>query len=279
MDNAKSKWDRLLKSAKQANLAFKKYDDSGMYYREVYFEPKTGIASILRKEANPNEWNPASAKLSLASGTKGFSEGHAGGVVANATRFFREKPTFKALREVIVPLHLSETPDEPLLIWSAACSTGAEAYSYAMYTHRLLSLAKARCQFKIFATDINHKLIEGAKIGEYRVNKNDIEDYTPYFQKYGTLVGDKLKFGNEIKKFISFSAFDLKLSPRKKGFSMIVCANVFQYYDDDARIHFIENFVSAIRRPGYIFVGPIKDHISKSFGLKKLPQYKMFLVP
>jgi chemotaxis methyl-accepting protein methylase len=175
-------------------------------------------------------------------------------------------------------MHLGETPDEPFLFWSAACSTGAEAYSYAMYIHRLLARAKATCPFHVFATDINQKLIESAKVGEYKVSQSDRDDYRAYFERYGTLSGDKVRFGKEIQKFISFSAFDLKRTPRKKGFRMLVCANVFQYYDDDARVHFMENFMSAVARPGYIFVGPLKDHIVQRLGLTKLTRYKMFLV-
>ncbi|MBI5636512.1 MAG: hypothetical protein HZA03_00930 [Nitrospinae bacterium] len=277
-DNSRWKWDRMLAIARKASLNLKRHDEGGLYYREVHFDPKAGHAAVFRKKANPHDWNPASARLSLESGTKGFSEGHAGGVVANATRFFREKTTFTALREVVIPRHLAETPDEPFLFWSAACSGGAEAYSYAMYIHRTLARLKAACPFKVFATDINQKLVEGAKIGEYKAGKNDLRDYRAYFQRYGALDGDTMRFGKEIQRFISFNTFDLKRKPRKKGFRMVVCANVFQYYDDEARTHFLENFISAAARPGYIFVGPVKEHIVRTLGLGKLAKYKMLLV-
>lgn len=276
-DNAKWRWDRMEKIIVKAGLDFRKFDATGLYYREVHFEPKSGAANVFRKEANPQDWNPASAKLSLESGTKGFSEGHAGGVVANATRFFRERSTFAALRELIVPEHLAQTPEEPLLIWSAACSTGAEAYSYAMYVHRLLARAGARCPFKIFATDINQRLIQSAKIGRYKVNKSDVVEFRAYFEQYGTLKDDVLQFGKDIQRFVSFGAFDLKRVPRRKGFRMVVCANVFQYYDDDARTHFLENFKSAVSRPGYIYVGPVKNQMADALGLVKLTKYKLLL--
>jgi len=277
VDNALWKWDRMLEIARKYFLNLKKYDEGGLYYRAIHFDPKSGIASVSRKKANPRDWNPASAQLSLESGTKGFSEGNAGGVVANATRFFRQKTTFTALREVVIPAHLAETPDKPFLFWSAACSGGAEAYSYAMYIHRILARAKATCPFRVFATDINQKLVEGAKAGVYTVSKSDVEDYKAYFQRYGTLDGETVRFGKEIRQSISFSTFDLKQKPRKKDFRMVVCANVFQYYDDEARTHFLENFISAVTRPGFIFVGPVRDPIIRALGLKKLPKYKMFL--
>jgi chemotaxis methyl-accepting protein methylase len=277
-NNAGWKWSRLVKILQQQGMPFKKFDEGGLFYREIFFDPKRGSVAIYRTEANPDDWNPASAKLSLDSGTKGFSEGNAGGVVANATRFFRETPSFTALRELVVPAHLSQTPDEPLLIWSAACSTGAEAYSYAMYTHRLLKLAGASCPFKILATDINAKLVEEAKKGVYKARKNELEEFRAYFNHYGTVRGDVVHFNENIKRCITFNPFDLKNRPRAGGFRMIVCANVFQYYDDDARTHFLQNFISALASPGYLFVGPLKDHVFKPLGLKKLSKYKMFLM-
>lgn len=277
-DNSQWKWDRMLEIIRKASLDLKKYDEGGLYYRAIHFDPKSGLATIARKKADPHDWNPAAAQLSLESGTKGFSEGHAGGVVANATRFFRQESTFAALREVVIPAHLAETPYKPFLFWSAACSGGAEAYSYAMYIHRLLTRAQAPCPFKVYATDINQKLIESAKIGEYRTGKNDIKDYKAYFQRYGTIDGDIVRFGKEIRQFISFNTFDLKQRPRKKGFRMVVCANVFQYYDEVARTHFLENFISTVTRPGYIFVGPVREPIIHALGLKRLTKHKMLMV-
>lgn len=276
-DNSRWKWDRMLEITRKDLSDLKKFDEGGLYYRTINFDPKSGLAAVSRKKADPHDWNPASANLSLESGTKGFSEGHAGGVVANATRFFRQKSTFTALREIVIPTHLAETPNEPFLFWSAACSGGAEAYSYAMYIHRTLSRANATCPFKVFATDINQKLIESAKIGVYKTNKSDIADYKAYFQRYGTLDGETVRFGKEIQRYISFSAFDLKQKPRKKGFRMVVCANVFQYYDDEARMHFLENFISSVTRPGYLFVGPVREPIIRALGLKKLNKYKMLV--
>ncbi|MBI3795081.1 MAG: hypothetical protein HY280_10205 [Nitrospinae bacterium] len=276
-ENSKWKWVHLQKIAKKAFANLQEGENGGLYYRTISFETKSGVVTVARKKANPNDWNPASANLSLESGTKGFSEGNAGGVVANATRFFRQESTFKALREEVIPTHLRETPDQPFLFWSAACSAGAEAYSYAMYIHRTLARAGATCPFRVYATDINQTLVEGAKSGEYKVSKSDIANFKAYFQRYGTLEGDTVVFGKEIKQFITFGTFDLKQRPRKTGFRMVVCANVFQYYDDDARMHFLENFISAVTRPGYIFVGPTRDSTLRELGLRKLAKYNVLL--
>ena len=59
-------------------------------------------------------------------------------VTTNKTDFFREPSHFEFLRDVAVPhlLRQSETKHANLKIWSAACSTGAEAYTCLLYTSR-----------------------------------------------------------------------------------------------------------------------------------------------
>ncbi len=277
-DNAIWKVGKLSAVAVAASLTPKSYDQGGLYYRKIYFEPKSGKTGIFREKADPSDWNPAKAKLTIDSGTKGFSDGQAGGVVANATRFFREESTFTALRELVLMEHIRLTPDKPLMIWCAACSSGVEAYSYAMYIHHLFTKVKAKCSFAVYGTDINAKLIEKAKIGEYKVSQTDMDSYRPYFERYGTIDADKMsvRFGDEIQRHLSFGVFDIKNVPRRKGFRMIICANVFQYYEDDARAHFMRNFIGASLRPGYFFVKPMSVKAVSDFGLSELRRYRLF---
>jgi chemotaxis methyl-accepting protein methylase len=174
-----------------------------------------------------------------------------------------------------VPEHLRLAPNEPLTVWCAACSNGVEAYSYAMYIHRLLTRIKADLSFKVFGTDINQQLIETAKKGEYEISKGDLRDYSAYFKRYGELDGDKIRFGDEIRRHLSFRTFDIRSRPRKHRFNVIICANVFQYYKDEAREHFLKNFVDVSKLPGYIFVGPMSPEAIDRFGLTNLLKYKM----
>jgi len=274
-DSAKWKIERLIQVVKAESIIVMQHDLNGSYYRKIFFEPRTGTLSVFKEEINPDHCNPASANLSLEDGARGFKEGQASGVVANATRFFRQKSTFTALRELIVPEHLRLTPNEPLHVWCAACSSGVEAYSYAMYIHRLLTRVKADLSFKVFATDINQHLIETAKQGEYEVSDGDLREFKAYFERYGTLDANRLRFADEIRRHLSFRTFDIKNRPRKRRFHMIICANVFQYYHDDAREHFLVNFVDASMRPGYIFVGPMNPKTIRRLGLSNLVKYKM----
>jgi len=274
-DNSRWKIQKLRETAMAESITPQEFDLNGLYYRKIYFDPKSGNVSVYKEQADPSTWNPATANLSLADGTRAFSEGQAGGVVANATRFFRETSTFKALRELIIPEHLELNSGKPFNVWCAACSNGVEAYSYAMYIHRLLHRARASIPFTVFGTDINSELIKKAGAGEYEINDKDIESYKAYLNYYGTMTANRITMKQEIRRHLSFRVFDIRNKPRKRRFNMIICANVFQYYNDDARAFFLENFVGAAQRPGYIFVGPVKKRIIKSLNLEQLINYRM----
>ena len=53
-------------------------------------------------------------------------------LATNETTFFRDVKPFDALRDVVLPDVLTSNDGRQLAIWSAAASTGQEAYSLAM---------------------------------------------------------------------------------------------------------------------------------------------------
>jgi len=53
-------------------------------------------------------------------------------MTTNETLFFRDGRPFDALRQTLIPERTSRQFDKVLRIWSAACSTGQEAYSISM---------------------------------------------------------------------------------------------------------------------------------------------------
>jgi len=277
-DSAKWKIAKLVNITRSHGMSAKQIDINGLFYRKIYFDPVGGAVDIYREVANPDHWNPAKANLSLEDSSRAFSEGQAGGVVANATRFFRDKNVFAALGDLVIPEHLEKTPRNPLYVWSSACSNGAETYSLAMFIHQRLEELGSRAKFMVFGTDINPHLVDAAKSGIYQLIKSDLTRWRPYFERYGQLDGGDIIFGDEIRRHVSFRVFDLKNRPRKYRFRMIVCANVFQYYSNEARRFFLENFIAVSQKPGYIYVGHASDEIIGGLDLHRLSDYKILLL-
>lgn len=263
----------------QRALRLTEQETAGSFYRQIFFEVSTGSVDLFQEPASAEQGNPGKATLSLSDSTQVFRAGDSEGVVANATRFFRESKTFHGLREWVVPEHIETRPGVPFKLWSSCCSSGIEAYSYAMFLHRLLQHLNSPVSFGVIGTDINDDLIETARKGAYKVSASDYEKYKPYFDLYATKEGDKVTFGPTIRRFLSFHPHDIKKPARKHRFNVIICANVFQYYKDDARLHFLRNFASVLESPGYLFVGPMREEMAAEAGLAPLGRYGFLYKP
>jgi chemotaxis methyl-accepting protein methylase len=277
-DTARWQIDRLQKALAGSGLTVRLLDDRlGSAYRTVRYRPKARTLEVAHVQENAAHWSPAASALGIADGVRIFSQNAVTGKVANATRFFREQKTFRALRERIVPDFL-QRGGRTFRVWSAACSSGEEAYSYAMYLMRLRERAGASFKIEIFGSDVNESLLQRAREGVYDVPTKDVQEYGAYFRRYGSLEGLRFTVGEEIRTCTRFGIFDIRKQPRRHRFHFIVCANVFQYYNDEARMHFLQNFAAACERPGYVYVNNARRETAEALGLQTVPPYGIIRV-
>ncbi len=156
----------------------------------------------------------------------------------NETYFFREEKQFKYLQSNIFAQWPYTRGSEPINIWSAACSTGEEAYSLSL-------LAKA-CHVKvnIIASDINEAVLEKCKNGVFKessIRKGDGEDFhfllKPYIQEDRSIkitgeIQDCIKTRNINLNSITDFATSLTL-PKQQN--IIFIRNVFIYFNFESR--------------------------------------------
>src|SRR5271157_6394573 len=89
-------------------------------------------------------------------------------LLINVTSFFRDPKAFELLaKEVIPDLVRSHSPDRPLRIWVAGCSTGEEAYSFAMLLREQIAAAAVPITLQIFASDVDPEAVGNAREGLY----------------------------------------------------------------------------------------------------------------
>ena len=279
---SRSSWqvERLRRVLRDMKLDAKTLDVLGEdVRRKIAFNLDTGMVRFSGKQEDPSRWNPSKGTLNINDGKSVFASDSVTGVVANATRFFREKNTFKGLRELVFPEYLHRGGTMTFTLWSAACSSGQEAYSYAMYLSRLRERSNAPFPVKVLGTDINESLVEEAKKGAYVVSDGDIRDFSAYFNRYGKLEGDRFTVGRDVQAMTHFRPYDISKPVQQTRFHVIICANVFQYYAPPARRHFLELFVQACHRPGYIFVGPPDREAVRELELEYFPKYGLLRVP
>lgn len=143
------------------------------------------------------------------------------------------------LREPEVLQHLTQTtmPQLPSTgtwrIWSAATASGAEAYTIAILFAEALGLERTRQKIAILGTDISPPMIASAEVGVY--GERNLELMPPllrrrYFQPEGSR---KWSVIPELKQVCTFRRMNLHSAPWpfKKLFHVILCRNVFYYFD------------------------------------------------
>src|SRR5437763_1731861 len=152
-------------------------------------------------------------------------------VTVNVTAMFRDPTFYRAFRAKVVP-HLRDYPF--VRIWHVGCSTGEEVYSMAILLHEEGIYEKA----KIYATDLNAKMLDQAKKGVFSLSnmqlytKNYIEaGGTSDFSEYYKVVGEKVVFNPFLQKNMIYAEHNLVTDSSFNEFDIILCRNVLIYFN------------------------------------------------
>lgn len=175
-------------------------------------------------------------------------------VTTNETSFFRHDKQFQALEGMIVPEILEKKVGSTLNVWSAAASMGKEAYTLAMVLKSMPEL-KAKT-IKILGTDLNQKVLEIAKQGEYNIK--DVKSVEPKYKKFYIEHKDEgiVEMGNELKKIIDFKRYNLMDSfSRFPKMDIIFCRNVFIYFPKDVQSKIVKKFYEQLNPGGFFVLG------------------------
>jgi chemotaxis protein methyltransferase CheR len=177
-------------------------------------------------------------------------------LTTNKTDFFRESRHFDYLVESILPEWL-ESKAQTFTVWSAASSTGEEAYTLAMVLDRYLPKDR---NFKILATDIDTEVIAKAQNAVYsNAKKEEIpQEYHSRCLDFGK--GDVkgwFRIKRHLKERIVFKQHNLieKMAPAENAFDLVLCRNVLIYFLPET-INFVQKkLYSTVKPQGYFFIG------------------------
>ncbi|NOX09657.1 MAG: protein-glutamate O-methyltransferase CheR [Gammaproteobacteria bacterium] len=227
------------------------YDHAGINLSD---EKKTLVTSRLSKRLRHHSLTTFQEyfDLVIASPEGGERQTAIDLLTTNETYFFREPKHFEFLeKEVLANWQGRKT----FRVWSAASSTGEEAYSIAM----LLDDRLGRRPWEIFGSDISSRVLEKAQQGHYLQNRIDgiPKEYLRTYclkgmgEQEGTLLIDK-----KLRQRVSFSAVNLKRPLGDVGiFDIIFLRNVLIYFDMDTKRLIIKQLVEKMHPDGYLFIG------------------------
>lgn len=173
----------------------------------------------------------------------------------STTEMFRDPSYFKAFREKVIP-YLKSYPS--IKIWVAGCSSGEEAYSFAIIFKEENLLDRVM----IYATDINPVILEKAKAGIFKLDdmKKNSTNYqnaggTASLSDYYTANYNAVAIDPELKKNIVFADHSLATDSVFSEMQFISCRNVLIYFDKELQNRAITLFNDSLSMNGFLGIG------------------------
>jgi len=173
-------------------------------------------------------------------------------LTTNETYFFREHKHFDLLRQLV-----SQAPRRaaPFRVWSAASSTGEEAYSIAM----VLEDRRQGHPWEVLGSDISSRVLERARLGHYPMERarHIPADYLKRFClkgkgiQEGTLLVDR-----ELRRRVQFMPVNLNAPLPSLGmFDAIFLRNVMIYFNDATKREVVGRILGHLRPGGHFLIG------------------------
>ena len=178
-------------------------------------------------------------------------------MTVNETSFFRDSRPFELMRLNLLPkLIQSRRHIRKLTLWSAACSTGQEAYSLAILLRESFP-ALAGWKLTIVGTDICARTIQQAHSGRY--SKIEVNRGLPpaALAKYFHQKDDTWEVAPEIRTICTFRQITLhtSLALRAERFDGILLRNVMLYFSEETRRQLVTAVHRVLAPDGFLILG------------------------
>lgn len=184
-------------------------------------------------------------------------------ITTGETLFFRDMAPFDLLRHKLLPElfdHMTRTNQRrPVRIWSAACSTGQEAYSIAILWRELLGTG-SRFELRLVGTDISDQAVARASSGIYNTHEVSRGMSEPMLAKYLVRQGDQYQIRADIRQMATFRTLNLLTELGGMGrFDIIFCRNVAIYFPDAVKTSLFTRLGRQLEPGGSLIIGSMES--------------------
>jgi chemotaxis protein methyltransferase CheR len=169
----------------------------------------------------------------------------------NHTFFFREPQVLDVFRDRILP---SLADREAIRIWSAAASSGDEAYTLAIVATETLGRTGIEDRVAVLGTDISEPMIARAESAIYGASHLE-QTPDPILRRYFTPIGkEQYRVIDDLRRMCTFRRMNLKATPYpfRKPFHVVFCRNVLYYFDRDHQISTLESLYDVTAPGGWL---------------------------
>ncbi|MQP63939.1 chemotaxis protein CheR [Niveispirillum sp. SYP-B3756] len=177
-------------------------------------------------------------------------------MTTNESSFYRDQKPFDQFKAVVLPMLLANRQAKKTIrIWSAACSSGQEAYSLAMLLNEE-GAKLAGWKIEIIGTDLSGEMVAKARAGLY--TQFEVQRGLPItlLVKYFKQTGDKWQISDEIRNKVQYREYNLlgDLSPLGQ-FDVVFCRNVLIYFDQPTKGKVLEAIAKQMPADGVLYLG------------------------
>jgi chemotaxis protein methyltransferase CheR len=175
-------------------------------------------------------------------------------MTTNETYFFRDPAHYDAIAAKLLPrLKEERAGTYKLRFWSAASSTGQEAYSLAMM---LLENGFAGWNINILGTDFSSAIVDRARAGKYHQIEVNRGLPASLLVKHFIRSGVEWQLSDALRQMVRFDTIDLRNSMRALGpFDLVFCRNVLIYFDAETKNKILKEIHGTLFRGGWMLLG------------------------
>jgi chemotaxis protein methyltransferase CheR len=177
-------------------------------------------------------------------------------MTTNESFFFRDDKPFVHFRTQALPrIAAARSISSPIRIWSAASSSGQEAYSLAMIVAECKQLIGER-RVEIIGTDIAREQLVRAREGVY--SQFEVQRGLPVqmLMRWFRKEDNNWRIHDQIRGMVQFREFNLLSDPRALGhFDIVFCRNVLIYFDQITKGRVLETIAGVMPADGLLYLG------------------------
>jgi len=232
---------------------------------------ETRLGPILRREGM-RDLTALAARLG-SPGTEKLAQEVVEAMTTNESLFFRDTKPFQHFRTQVLPrLNAARPAGAPLRLWSAAASTGQEAYSLAMILTDCQALLGQR-KVEILGTDIAREPLARAREGLY--SQFEVQRGLPVqmLMKHFRKEADSWRLSAALRAAVEFREWNLLADLRPLGtFDVVFCRNVLLYFDQPTKTRVLEAIARQMAPDGVLYLGGAETVLGLTDRLRPLPE-------
>lgn len=190
-------------------------------------------------------------------------------ITTNETYFFRCQRHWDFFRQWLEQRAAGPRRREPLRIWSAAASTGAEAYTIAIVLQQVLGTGFGGTPVEVLGTDLSSHVLEEARRATFRpyaLAQTQKELVQRFFTRNDK---DEYVFDRSLAKHVSFQRHNL-MEPLagQRPFEFVFLRNVMIYFDTQSRERVLGHVLQVTAPGGHLVVGESESLLNVKHGFQ-----------